>query len=166
MSREAGQRATGHAILCIYSYEGRQQSCKKLLLYIARGCQHLFSARPDADVLGEILPAHGPGTVHKELGRAGYIVPSRPAAHMQQIVAANDLSLGVGEKSEGIACLPAEPGRNIRRIHADSYGQDALRLELLQVLLDASQLEVTERSPVTAIEDQQQRFGLAGAANP
>jgi hypothetical protein len=60
---------------------------------------------------------------------------------MQEIVMANDLSFRVG-KEKG-------------RIHADGNWANARVVEFFQVFLNTSQLEVTEWSPLSAIENQQ-----------
>lgn len=82
----------------------------------------------------------------------------RPASGMQKVVAANDRNFGIGKKSECIACLLAELLRNIGRIYANGYRPDTGGGKLLQVFLDASQLEVTEGSPISPIENQEHGF--------
>ena len=77
------------------------------------------------------------------------------AAWMNQIVTANGLEFGIREKGVSVVRGPAKIGRNVRRIHADSNWPHAGVLKFAELFFDSSQLEVTERSPVSAIEDQQ-----------
>ncbi len=128
----------------------------------ASGGQHLLGAGPYADIFGEVLPADDSRRIHQKLSRARNVAPTWSAAGVEQIVAANDLSFGIGQKSEGVTGLLAEVGRDVRLIDADGDGANTLRLEFLKVFFNASQLEVTEWSPVSAIEDEQDGFRLGG----
>jgi len=124
---------------------------------LCRG-QHLIAAGSHANVLGEVNPTHHSRRVHQELCGPGDVMPVRPAAHVQQIVTAYHLRVWIGKKSEGIACLPAQVARDLGRVHADRHRPDACRLKFGQVFLNPSQLEVAERSPIPAIENQQHRL--------
>ena len=126
----------------------------------ASGGQHLIGAGPYADIFGEVLPADDSGRIHQKLSRARNVAPAWSAAGVEQIVAANDLSFGIGQKGKGVAGLLAEVGGNVRLVYADGDGTNTLRLKFLKVFFNASQLEVTEWSPVSAIEDEQDGFRL------
>jgi hypothetical protein len=56
---------------------------------------------------------------------------------VQQVVAANDLTLRVAEEREGVAGLPAQLGRGLGRVGAEGDQTDAARLELGEMLLQA-----------------------------
>ena len=134
-------------------------SCRRSLRDCLGHGQHLVGFGANANVLSEVLPTHGAGGIHQELCRPGDIASVRAAAHVQQVIAANHLGLGIGEKWEGISGLAAQVAGNLRRVNADGDGPDAGVVELTKILLYASQLEVTVRSPVAAVEDQQNTFG-------
>jgi hypothetical protein len=90
-------------------------------------------------------------------------MPFGPSVRVQHIVAADYFGLGIGKKCEGKTGFVAEIFRNVRRIHADRNGYDAFCLELGKPLLNASQLEDTERSPVAAVENQQHSLGRSAS---
>jgi hypothetical protein len=128
------------------------------------GCgQHLLGAGTDANVFREVLPADGAGAVHEKFGGTRDVGSLRATGMMQDVVAANHFGFGIAEKGEAVTLLPAEIFRNLGRVYADRHWPDALRSELGQIVLDASQLEVAIRSPVAAIENEQHGFGLRGA---
>ena len=54
-------------------------------------------------------------------------------------------------------------GNLFRRVNADRHRTYTRDLKFTELLLNASQLEVAERSPVAAIKDQQRRFRLRAA---
>jgi hypothetical protein len=62
-----------------------------VLLDIAGGGEHFFGARANADIFGEILPAHDAGAVDQELCRTGDVVALGSPGDMQQVVAADYL---------------------------------------------------------------------------
>ena len=117
----------------------------------------------DADIFGEVFPADGAGAVEEELGGTGDVGGFRAGSFMQEIVAANDFRVWIGEKRKGVALLGAEMFGNGGRVHTDSHGADALGGELGELVLDASQLEVAEGSPVAAVEDEQDGLGRRSA---
>ena len=55
---------------------------------------------------------------------------------MQEIVAASDLGLRVGEKGVCIARLVTQIARHFRRVHADRYWADAKVFNLCQAFFD------------------------------
>ena len=127
---------------------------------IARDGKHFLSAWSHADVFCEIRPTHDTGTIDEEFGRTGDIVAIRSRGGMQKIVTADYVKVGIREKREVVPGLAAQVRGNLGRVDADGDGANAKRLEFLKLLLDASQLEETEGSPVASIEDQQDGFGL------
>ena len=73
---------------------------------------------------------------------------------MQHSVLADRVSFRIGEKWKCIASGLAEFLGVGGGIHADRHHFNAALVKLVQVLLEAPQLGVAERSPVAAIEDQ------------
>jgi hypothetical protein len=57
---------------------------------------------------------------------------------MQQVIAANDLGLGIGEKWESVSGFAAEIAGNLWRVNTDSDGANAGVVELSEILLYAS----------------------------
>jgi len=127
------------------------------------GGQHLFGTGPDTDVFGEVLPANGSGTIDEELGGASDVLAVVSAVFVQHIITPNHLGFGIGKKGKGVTGLSTKILRLCRRIDADRDRADALCLKLRQIFLYASQLEVTVRSPISAIEDEKHGFRWSGA---
>jgi hypothetical protein len=63
--------------------------------------EHFVRSRPHANVLGEVDPTHHSRRVHQELCGPGNVMPVRSPTHVQQIVATDHLSVGVGKNAEG-----------------------------------------------------------------
>ena len=124
---------------------------------VRRG-QQLVRPRPYSDVFCEICPTHDSRAIDQEFRRAGDICSIRTSAWMQKFVTPNYLSLWVRKKWKRVASFAAEIFRDFGSIDTDGDGQDALRFEFRQRLFDTSQLEVAVRSPVAAVENQQNSF--------
>ena len=77
------------------------------------------------------------------------------AAWVNQIIAADGLEFGIREKGVREVRELAKIGGDVRWIHADGYRPHTGVLKFVELFFDSSQLEVTEWSPVSAIEDQQ-----------
>ena len=86
-----------------------------------------ISANPDTDI-DYAGKAAGP-CVFVLFGAAGFV---------QQVVAANHLSIWVGKKGESVALLLPQMFRDVGRVYADGHGPDALRGKLGKIFLDAS----------------------------
>ena len=90
------------------------------------------------DVFGEILPAHDTGTIDEEFRGTGDVVAIRSCGDMHQIVAADDVEIGIGEKRESEAGLAAQVRGDVGRVNAEGDGTNAEGLEFVELLLDAS----------------------------
>jgi hypothetical protein len=108
------------------------------LLHASGRGQHLVGFGADTDVLSEIGPANGAGGIHQELCRTRNVTAFRPAAFVQQVVAPDGFSLGIGQDREGIAGLAGQIARDCRRVHANGHRTHPGGLKLFQVFLDAS----------------------------
>ena len=62
----------------------------------------------------------------------------RAGPSVQQTVPPDYVQIGIGQEREGEARLALQVGGDLRRIHADGYHANAVRLEFLKVLLNAS----------------------------
>jgi len=142
----------------------RRASEWRLLRKGAGDGEGLLGGWADADVIGEVFPADDAGTIDEKFSGAGDIVPVHASALVQQVVAANDFGLRVTQKRERVTGLLAQIRGDIGGVHADGHGPHALRGELRKTLLNASQLEVAVRSPVTTIEDEENCFGRRSAS--
>jgi hypothetical protein len=109
----------------------------RLLQPSGRG-QHLVGFGADADVFSEVCPAHSAGGIHQELRRTRNVRVVRPAAFVQQVVAADGFSLRIGQDSKGIAGLIGQVARDFRCVNADGYRTNTGGFKLFQVFLDAS----------------------------
>lgn len=84
--------------------------------------------------LSEVRPAHRAGGIHQELRWTRNVTAFWPAAFVQQVIAADGLSLRIGQDREGIersACVVFEQqsslarSRSIPRLLAETYGIQA-----------------------------------------
>lgn len=105
---------------------------------VARGGEHLLGARAYADVLGEILPTNNAGAVEKELRGTGNVVAVGTRGGMKQIVTADHVEIGIGQKREAEAGFAAQARGDIRRINADGDWANTECLEFVEPFLDAS----------------------------
>jgi len=96
----------------------------------------LVGASANAEVAGEIDPADGAGGIDEELGGAGDVVAVDAGAFVQQIVAADHFSIGIGEKGVSVASFAAEVLRLAGRVDADGDGPDAELFEIRETLLN------------------------------
>ena len=83
---------------------------------------------------------------------------AKTSADVQKVVAADYFSIGIRQDREREAAALLKTPRDVRRIDTDRDRPDTSCLEFTTVLLNTSQLEVAERSPIATIEDQQHRF--------
>jgi len=101
----------------------------KKLLDVAGRSEHLLGTGAHADVFGEILPAHGAGTVDQELSGTRDVVAIGSRCGVQQVITADDVQIGIGKKDEREARLAAEIGRDLRWVNTDSDWANTARLE-------------------------------------
>jgi len=107
-------------------------------LDLCGGCEHLAGLGANTNVFRKIFPPNGAGGIHEKFGGAGYILPFRAAAMVDQVIAADYVEFGVREKREGVSGFIAQSGRFFRRINADGNGLHAGSLKFLEIFLDAS----------------------------
>ena len=74
---------------------------------------------------------------------------------MQYIISTDNFRVRIGKQWKRVPELLRVPLVILRRIDADADDTNATRLELRQPLLETPQLGVAERSPKTAIENQE-----------
>jgi hypothetical protein len=107
------------------------------LLDVVGGREHLFGAGAYADVFGEILPAHGTGTVDKELCGTGDVVSIGTRRGVQQTVSPDHIQIGIRQEREGEVRFAAQVCGHLRSVHADGDRANTERLEFLKLLLYA-----------------------------
>lgn len=66
------------------------------LLDVAGCSEHLLGTGAYADVFGEILPAHGAGTVDQELCGTKDVVAIGSRCGVQQVITTDDVQIGIG----------------------------------------------------------------------
>ncbi len=114
----------------------------------------LLWTRTDGDAFGQVRPKDRAGGVNQELGRAGDIGVPRSSSGMKKIVAADHLRLHVGKEEKPKAKFLNLAAVDFWCVHADGGHADPARVEIRKSMLKTPQLGVTERSPMTAIENQ------------
>ena len=117
--------------------------------------QHLFRPRADDEAWGQVDPPHGATSIDQELTRPSDVGVPRSRAGVQEVVAADDLGVHVGQQWEGQALPGAMDFEHLWRIVADGDNADPASVEVGYSLLETPQLGVAKRSPVAAIEDQE-----------
>ena len=101
-----------------------------------RRFQHLFRPCADAEIAGQIAPAHGAGTVDEELGGTRDVVSVLARAFVQDAVARDGLGVRIGEQREGIAGFLTKIARLLRRVDADCNRLDTGGAEVGEILFD------------------------------
>ena len=96
----------------------------------------MVGASANAEVAGEIDPADGARGIDEELSGAGDVVAVNAGAFVEQIVAADHFSSGIGEKGGSGASFVAKVLRLAGRIDTDGDGQDAKLFEIRETLLN------------------------------
>src|SRR5437899_11244479 len=117
--------------------------------------EHLLAGGANFVTLRQVDPADRCRGVKQKLRWAGNVGAANAASSMQQVVAANDFRLGVGEKREGVALLLAMCPRNLRWVHADGHNAHTARGEFLQLMLNTPQLGAAVRSPAASVENRE-----------
>jgi hypothetical protein len=100
---------------------------------------HLYDflrASPYADVLGQVHPPDCAGCIHQKFGRPRDVTIVLAGAGVQNTVTANEVGVGIGKKSKGIAFASGKLPRFRRRIDADGGDCDSALTKFLQVLLE------------------------------
>ena len=126
-----------------------------------RRCQHFIRPGAHAEVFREVCPADGARGVDQEFRRAGNIAVLGPAARVQKVISTDGFRFWVRQDWESVSTSLDQIGGLLQRVCADSHRTNTGPAEFIKVLFNASQLEVAERSPVSAVEDQQHGLGFA-----
>ena len=121
----------------------------------------MLGAGADAKVLGEIDPADLSGRVDQKFGGAGNIRAVDASMGVDKVPAPNDVVFGVGENRESIASRLAQMLGLLRSVYANGNDTNLTRVEIGKVLFETPQLGVAERSPIAAVEDEDDGGGLA-----
>jgi hypothetical protein len=79
----------------------------------------------------------------------------RTRAGMEEIVATDHLRLRIGQKRKCVTHFLRMSAVNINDIDTDGRDANAARLKITEPLLKTPQLGVAERSPMSAIKDQE-----------
>jgi hypothetical protein len=78
---------------------------------------------------------------------------------VQQIIAPDDLGVGIGKKGVCVAAALAQSPGYLRSVDADRNRANSEGLQPIQFVFDTPQLGVAERSPITAIKNEQHTPG-------
>lgn len=96
----------------------------------------MVGASANAEVAGEIDPADGAGGIEQKLGRACDVVTVDAGAFVKEIVAADHLGIGIGQKRIGVAGFAAEILGLTGRIDANSDGPDTELFQIRETFLN------------------------------
>jgi hypothetical protein len=91
----------------------------------ARRFQHLFRPRADAEILGEVAPAHDAISIDQKLSGPSDVVSARTLSFVNEVVSPDGLGVGIGEERKGVAGFLDEIARFFRRVDADRNRLDA-----------------------------------------
>jgi hypothetical protein len=100
------------------------------------GGEDLVGAGAHPEILGQIHPAYGAGSVEQKFGRTGDILAILSGAGMEQVVTTDGLGFGIGKKCKGVAGFAAEVAGDLGSIHSDGHGANPSRLDEFQILFD------------------------------
>src|SRR5216683_2316367 len=107
--------------------------------------------------LGDARTASAIATAHSAGGAAPIIaMTTRPAAHRAPVGSAQE-RCALCTSARRSATRPCHPCRGGRRIDRDGYQRRPTAPDLLQVLLQLTELPAAERSPMPAVEDDGNR---------
>ena len=123
--------------------------------------QDLFRTRSNSDAFRQIDPANDACRIDEEFSGTDDVSALGSRALVQKTVTLDCFRLRVRKKRIGEAQLLAVRTRGLWRISADRDHADTTCIEIGKALLETPQLGVAERSPVTAIENQQDAVGLS-----
>ena len=112
--------------------------------------------RPGANDGGwsEVPPANDAVRVEQKLRWPGNVRASRAGLRVEQIIAADHLCIRVGQEGIGVAVPAAELATELRGIDTDGDKLHTAGIEIFPAFLNTPQLGVAQRSPVAAVENQ------------
>jgi hypothetical protein len=112
----------------------------------------------DRYVLRQIGPANYSRRIDQELRRTRDIGALRPCATMQEIVTSNHFRFRIGQECVGETQFLALTAIDFRWVDTNRGEMNPARFKFRKPMLKTPQLGVAQRSPETAIEDQQDSF--------
>lgn len=118
--------------------------------------------RPGANDSGwsKVPPANGAARVEQKLRWPGNVCASPAGLRVQQIIVADHLCLGVGQEGIGVAVPAAELATDLRGIDTDGDQFHTTGIEIFPAFVNTPQLGVVPRSPMTAVENQDNTIRL------
>ncbi len=99
-------------------------------------CENLLGTGAHPEILRQVHPTYSSARVDQELGGTSNVAAILSHALVHQIVRANGLRVGIGEKEKGVAGFLRVIARDLTVVGADGYRADSRLIELVQVLLD------------------------------
>jgi hypothetical protein len=120
--------------------------------------ENVFRTCAPEVVLSQIDPAHSAGLINQKLSRTRDIRTAFTRTRVQQIVTSNHFSFLIGKKRKSVTRLLHQVARLFRSVDTDRHRTNTRLIETRQTLFNTPQLGVAQRSPVTAVEDQQNTF--------
>ena len=100
------------------------------------GGEDLTGAGAHPEILGQIHPAHGAGSIEQKFGRPGDVLPIDSGAAMEQVVTTDRFASWIGKKRERVASFATEVAGDFGSIHADGHGANPSGLDEFQILFD------------------------------
>jgi hypothetical protein len=97
---------------------------------------HLLGPRADAEILGQVAPAHDSVAVDQELGGPRDVVSARALAFVQKVVSPDGLGVGIGEQRKRVAGFLHEIARLLGRVDADRDRLDACGAKLGEMIFN------------------------------
>jgi hypothetical protein len=102
----------------------------------ARRFQHLLRPRADAEIAGDVAPAHDAIAVDEEFGRPCDVVSICALSFVKEVVSPDGLGLRIREERKGVAGFLHKIARLFRRVDTDRNRLDAGGAELGEMLFD------------------------------
>jgi hypothetical protein len=116
-----------------------------------------FGTRPHSKVVSQVFPENCALRIHKKFSGPRDVLAILASFCMQQAIAANDLRFRIGKQRVVKSAGLNELVRHFNRIDADGGDFYAELMKSIQIPLYSPQLGDAERSPLSAVENQQDR---------
>jgi hypothetical protein len=102
----------------------------------SRCLEHLLRPGADAEIAGDVAPAHDAIAVHQEFGRPGDVVSVRALSFVDEVVLANRAGFGIGQKRKGVAGFLGKIARLLWRVDANRNRLNAGGAEFGEMLFN------------------------------
>jgi len=149
------------AVPALGAFFSSLNSAMATILQRADGAEHISRLGPGLDVVRERRPPHDACAVDHDGGGTRDVLAALPAPLVEQPEPPGDLQIGVGQEPVVDVEAPRQLLATLVRIGTDREDLGPGRFELVRDGSKTLELACAERSPVAAIEDENDRLAIA-----